>query len=75
MTDDQQPHPVAGRIAESVREQLDEGGRHQILTGSGTVCGALLALGGGTGFALAEEPGTARCCRSSTTWTAPTWTC
>ena len=57
MTSDQDPHSIADNIAASVRDQLadEDGSRRQFLTRTGIAGGALLALGGGTGLAFANE--------------------
>jgi hypothetical protein len=57
MTESDDPHPLAERIATSVREQIDKNpsSRRTFLNRSALAGGTLLALGGGTGFALAQE--------------------
>jgi len=54
---DNEPDPLAERIAESVREQTtsDDSSRRSFLSRSAIAGGALLALGGGTGMALADH--------------------
>ncbi len=57
MTDIDDPRAYAERIAESVKEQAEGEGnsRRQFLSRSALAGTALLALGGGTGFAMAQE--------------------
>ncbi|WP_123536892.1 ferritin-like domain-containing protein [Halosimplex salinum] len=57
MTDSDDPHPIAERIARSVTRAPEEGSssRRGFLARSALAGGALLALGGGTGAALAQE--------------------
>jgi rubrerythrin len=57
MTDPDESHPLARRIATSVEEQIDKqsGSRRSFLNRSALAGGALIALGGGSGFALAQE--------------------
>jgi len=56
MTDKNDTDAVAERIADSVREQMnDENSRRSFLSRSAVAGSALLAIGGGTGLALADE--------------------
>jgi len=59
MVDSDETHAMAERIADSVRAQLDETGdsRRAFLARSALAGGTLLALGGGTGMALAQDDG------------------
>lgn len=57
MDETDETHPLAKRIATSVREQIDDqsSSRRDFLNRSALAGGTLLVLGGSTGFALAEE--------------------
>jgi len=57
MTDSNETHPRARRIATSVKERLEETShsRRTFLNRSGLAGGVLLALGSGAGFALAQD--------------------
>lgn len=57
MTDSNEPHPLARQIAASVKEQIGtkSSSRRRFLNRSALAGGTLLALGGGTGFAMAQE--------------------
>jgi hypothetical protein len=57
MKESDDPHPLADRIATSIKDRIEGDGssRRRFLNRSVVAGGALLALGGGTGFAVAQE--------------------